>query len=141
MTKQEMLLSAPVTITMKASLNSTLDTPWCAYYNNETKKWEEDGLAIVTVSPREPSAEEGDDLEVYISCLSYHLSDFAVSTTDSDGIFAPVALVRWWSERPISPGPKSIVYQIQNEPEFIVFSYGRTRLDVYMLAPGNSPLA
>ena len=80
---------------MKASLNSTSDTPWCAYYNNETREWQEDGLLVAAVSPATlGEEEEGEALEADISCLSYHLSDFAVSATDSDGVFAPVELVR-----------------------------------------------
>lgn len=87
-------MTAPVTITMKTSLNSALDTPWCAYYNNETRAWEDDGLAVVAASSGTPSAGEDNDLEVDITCLSYHLSDFVASTTDADGVFAPVELVR-----------------------------------------------
>ncbi|CAM9102892.1 unnamed protein product [Laminaria digitata] len=85
-------LTAPVTITTRASLNSALDTPWCAYYNNDTRQWEEDGLVIAEVSPRALSEGGSDGLEIEISCLTYHLSDFAVSTTGSDGVFAPVEL-------------------------------------------------
>ena len=79
---------------MKVSLNSTSDTPWCAYYNNETREWEDDGLVIAAVFPWAVGEGESDALGADISCLSYHLSDFAVSTTGSDGVFAPVELVR-----------------------------------------------
>ena len=79
---------------MKALLNSTSDMPWCAYYNNETRGWVEDGLVIAAVSPVTLGEGASDGLELQVSCLSYHLSDFAVSTTGSDGVFTPVELVK-----------------------------------------------
>lgn len=86
-------MAAPVTITMKASLTSSSDVPWCAYYNKATGEWESDGLVIESVSAQVSGATESDGLNVDLSCVYYHLSDFTVSTTEADGIFNPVELV------------------------------------------------
>lgn len=83
-----------MTITMEASLTSSLDVPWCAYYNDETGAWDADGLVIESVSAQASTVAGSDALNVKLSCTSYHLSDFAVSTTDFEGVFTPVELVR-----------------------------------------------
>lgn len=86
---QEIALEAPLTISMTATMTSALVSPWCAYYNEETEEWEADGLTIASVSA--PTADGG----VEISCMSYHLSDFGVSTTEyEEADFAEVDLVR-----------------------------------------------
>lgn len=81
-------------ITMKASLTTSSDVPWCAYYNEATEKWDDDGLVIESVYAQASGEAESDSLQVDLSCVSYHLSDFAVSTTEAEGIFTPVKLVR-----------------------------------------------
>lgn len=72
-----------MTITMTATMTSASESPWCAYYNEETEEWEAGGLAVASVSSQ--SADGG----VELSCVSYHLSDFGVSTTEyEEGGFA-----------------------------------------------------
>lgn len=91
---QDIPLTAPAAITMTASLTSASVIPWCAYYNQETAGWEADGLVIGSASVQASDASDSNSSDVEVLCLSYHLSDFAVSTADSDGIFAPVDVVR-----------------------------------------------
>lgn len=79
---------------MKASLFSESDVPWCAYYNEVAAKWDADGLIIASAAAQLPETEENGTLEVTLSCTSYHLSDFAVSTTEADVLLVPVDLVR-----------------------------------------------
>lgn len=79
---------------MKAWPTSASEIPWCAYYNEETSEWEADGLVVESVSVQVADASESNGSEVDVSCTSYHLSDFAVSTAQSDGVFAPIELVR-----------------------------------------------
>lgn len=96
--KQDIVLLAPATITMTARLTSASETPWCAYYNVETAEWEADGLVVESASVHMADASDGSRSEVEVSCTSYHLSDFAVSTTQSDGVFTPIELVRRLNE-------------------------------------------
>ena len=80
---------------MQASLTSASATPWCAYYDPVTTEWKSNGLVIGSTSAQQVSdASESNSSEVEVSRIPYHLSDFAVSTTDSDRVFVPIELVR-----------------------------------------------
>lgn len=88
---QDIPLAAPVTMMMRASVASTEDIPSCSYYNEETDLWDSNGLAIDSIE--ELSVGEEGEVDVEVVCLSFHLSDFTVTTTEVEPVFQPVTLV------------------------------------------------
>eukprot|EP00903_Cladosiphon_okamuranus_P012876 g12026.t1 len=87
---EDVPLAAPVTMLMRASVASTEEIPSCSYYNEETGFWESSGLVIDSI--QELSVGESGDADVLVSCLTFHLSDFTVTTTEVEPIFQPIAL-------------------------------------------------
>lgn len=88
----------PVRITMEtsapsASPHSDGDIPSCSYYDEGAGGWDVAGLATesVTVFPSGDSDQGG---AVNLTCLSFHLSDFTVSSDVVHAAFTPVSLVR-----------------------------------------------
>lgn len=79
---------------MRSSVASGNHVPSCSFYDEDTGVWKSDGLVVESVSAKGAGGGEGLGSEVNISCISYHLSDFAVSTTQPESVFAPVKLVR-----------------------------------------------
>ena len=88
---QDIPLAAPVTMLMRASIAPTEDIPSCSYYNEENGLWDSSGLAIYSV--QELSVAEGGDVDVEVSCSTFHLSDFTATTTEVEPVFQPVTLV------------------------------------------------
>lgn len=76
---------------MRASVFSIAELPSCSYFNEETGLWDTSGLVLDSISKL--SVGEDGEVDIQISCLSFHLSDFTVTTTDVDPVFQPVTLV------------------------------------------------
>lgn len=97
-TMQDILLSAPVQMTMRASVAATSsNTPLCAYYNETTGSWEEDGLVTGGATVSTSNAAGLRDLNV--TCWSFHFSDFTILADEVGAGFEPVELVRTRSSR------------------------------------------
>ncbi|CAN0192654.1 unnamed protein product, partial [Ectocarpus sp. 13 AM-2016] len=88
---EDIPLSAPVQMTMRASVATTSSsTPLCAYYNENTGRWEEDGLVAEGVTMSTSKTAGLRDLNV--TCWSFHLSDFTIIAEDIGASFEPVEL-------------------------------------------------
>lgn len=86
---------APVQITMVASIAAAQISgafPSCSYFNEDVGAWDAAGLA--TESMTVLSSGDGAGVDVNLTCLSFHLSDFTVSTDGLEAAFRPVSLVR-----------------------------------------------
>ncbi len=88
---QDIPLASPVSLTMRAVVSSTGDVPFCLFYNEDTTSWESSGLVIDSVT--ELSQTVSGAVDVLISCASFHLSDFSVTSTEVEPVFQPVSLV------------------------------------------------
>lgn len=93
--EQDIALSAPVRMTLRASATVASNlVPSCVYYNEGTGSWDTAGLAMDSIATW---MDEGDDgngwMDVNVTCLSLHLSDFTISSDDVDAAFRPVTLV------------------------------------------------
>ncbi|CBJ26948.1 conserved unknown protein [Ectocarpus siliculosus] len=87
---EDIALAGPVQLTMRASMTSSALLPSCSYYNEETGLWDSEGLAIGAVAV---PIDAGDSaLDVLVSCVTFHLSDFGVATTEIETVFQPVTL-------------------------------------------------
>lgn len=84
-------LAAPVVMTMEASLTSEAHLPSCSYFNEANDRWGSEGLALNSVTVRSDGGVGTVDVDV--SCASFHLSDFTVTTEEVEPIFQPVTLV------------------------------------------------
>lgn len=83
-------------MTLRASVAAASEiVPSCSYYNEGIGSWDSEGLATDSIAV---SVDEGDDgdgrIEVNVTCISFHLSDFTITADDIDGAFRPVTLVR-----------------------------------------------
>ncbi|CAM9247691.1 unnamed protein product, partial [Ectocarpus sp. 12 AP-2014] len=90
---EDITLSAPVRMTMRASMATTSsNSPSCAYYNEITGLWDEDGLVTeAAITPMDESNAAGlTDLNV--TCWSFHLSDFTISADEVGSSFQHVDL-------------------------------------------------
>ncbi|CBJ29758.1 hypothetical protein Esi_0160_0064 [Ectocarpus siliculosus] len=86
---EDIALAGPVQLTMRASMTSSALLPSCSYYNEETGLWDSEGLAIGAVAV---PIDAGDSaLDVLVSCVTFHLSDFGVATTEIETVFQPGA--------------------------------------------------
>lgn len=93
---QDVALSAPARMTMRASVDSPArNIPSCSYYNEEIGSWDESGLVTesMAVSAGESFEAQGQS-DVIFTCFSFHLSDFTVSSMEMEASFRPVDLVR-----------------------------------------------
>eukprot|EP00903_Cladosiphon_okamuranus_P018201 g16743.t2 len=91
---EEIVLSAPVRMTLRASAAvASKVVPSCVYFNENAGSWDTAGLATDSIAI---SMDEGDDgngrVNVIVSCLSFHLSDFTISSDEVDAAFRPVTL-------------------------------------------------
>lgn len=76
---------------MKASVAPEAQLPSCSFFNENTERWESEGLVLESATVL---SNEGDGATSYdVSCVSFHLSDFSVTTTEVEAIFQPVTLV------------------------------------------------
>ncbi|CAN0146525.1 unnamed protein product [Pylaiella littoralis] len=83
-------LAAPVAMTMKASVTSEAQLPACSFFNEDTNRWDSEGLALDSATM---SSHEGNGVIDYdVSCVSFHLSYFTVTTTEVEPVFQPVTL-------------------------------------------------
>ncbi|CAB1100232.1 unnamed protein product [Ectocarpus sp. CCAP 1310/34] len=87
---EDIALAGPVQLTMRASMASTAQLPSCLYYNEETGRWDSEGLAIGAVAV--PTNAGDSAVDVLVSCVTFHLSDFGVATTEIEPVFQPVTL-------------------------------------------------
>lgn len=97
---QDAPLLAPVRITMRASASSASGEdsiiPTCSYYNEGAGSWNTAGLATESMTVSSPSSSgggQGGGVDVNLTCLSFHLSEFTVSTEEIEAAFRPVSLV------------------------------------------------
>lgn len=85
-------------MTMKGSMGSTLPTlPSCVYYDDDAGDWDTAGLATgaSVISVDELSGENVPaGANVTVTCVSFHLSDFTITTDEVDAAFRPIELVR-----------------------------------------------
>ncbi|CAM9699138.1 unnamed protein product [Ectocarpus sp. 12 AP-2014] len=87
---EDIALTGPVQLTMRASMASTAQLPSCSYYNEDTGRWDSEGLAIGAVAV--PTNAGDSAVDVLVSCVTFHLSDFGVATTEVEPVFQPVTL-------------------------------------------------
>ncbi|CAM9178731.1 unnamed protein product [Ectocarpus fasciculatus] len=90
---EDIALSAPVRMTMRASIATTSsNSPSCVYYNEITGLWDEDGLVTeAAITPMDKS--NGAELmNSNITCWSFHLSDFTISADEVRSGFQNVDL-------------------------------------------------
>ncbi|CAM9236501.1 unnamed protein product [Ectocarpus fasciculatus] len=87
---EDIALAGPVQLTMRASMTSSAQLPSCSYYNEETGRWDSEGLAIDSVTV--PTDAGDNEADVLVSCVTFHLSDFGVGTTEIEPVFQPVTL-------------------------------------------------
>lgn len=82
-------------LSMRASTPSVSHVASCSHFNESSASWGHDGVAIDSMTTAGGSGQSADSqVVIQISCVSYHLSEFAVSTSDDEHIFAPVDVVR-----------------------------------------------
>jgi len=75
--------------------------PSCNYYDEETGRWDSAGLAIEAMETvLTPPAATGEavagvdgHVDIVLTCLSFHLSDFTLSADEVDAAFRTVSLV------------------------------------------------
>lgn len=77
---------------MEASVVSEL--PSCSYYNKVSGHWDPAGLVLDAITVLSEEGGAGAATDVHVSCVSFHLSDFSVTTTAVEPVFQPVTLVR-----------------------------------------------
>lgn len=79
---------------MRASMVTTSsNSPSCAYYNEVTGLWDEDGLVTeAAITPMDESNAAG-LMDLNVTCWSFHLSDFAISADEVGSGFQQVDLV------------------------------------------------
>lgn len=77
---------------MEAAVASEL--PSCSYFDEDSGLWDSTGLALDSVTVLSGEDAEGTAVDVHVSCISFHLSDFSVTTTDVEAVFQPVTIVR-----------------------------------------------
>ncbi|CAM9232606.1 unnamed protein product [Ectocarpus sp. 6 AP-2014] len=87
---EDIALAGPVQLTMRASMTSSAQLPSCSYYNEDTGRWDSEGLAVGAVAVLTDAADSA--VDVLVSCVTFHLSDFGVATTDVEPVFQPVTL-------------------------------------------------
>ncbi|CAM9229815.1 unnamed protein product, partial [Ectocarpus fasciculatus] len=87
---EDIALAGPVQLAMRASMTSSAQLPSCSYYNEETGRWDSEGLAIDSVTV--PTDAGDNEADVLVSCVTFHLSDFGVGTTEIEPVFQPVTL-------------------------------------------------
>ncbi|CAM9766978.1 unnamed protein product, partial [Ectocarpus sp. 12 AP-2014] len=87
---EDIALAGPVQLTMRASMTSSAQLPSCSYYNEDTGRWDSEGLAIGAVAVPTDAADGA--VDVLVSCVTFHLSDFGVATTEIEPVFQPVTL-------------------------------------------------
>ncbi|CAM9232454.1 unnamed protein product [Ectocarpus sp. 6 AP-2014] len=87
---EDIALAGPVQLTMRASMTSSAQLPSCSYYNEDTGRWDSEGLAIGAVAV--PTDAGDSAVDVLVSCVTFHLSDFGVATTEVEPVFQPVTL-------------------------------------------------
>ncbi|CBJ26947.1 conserved unknown protein [Ectocarpus siliculosus] len=87
---EDIALAGPVQLTMRASMTSSAQLPSCSYYNEDTGLWDSEGLAIGAVAVLTDAADSA--VDVLVSCVTFHLSDFGVATTEVEPVFQPVTL-------------------------------------------------
>ncbi|CAM9419179.1 unnamed protein product [Pylaiella littoralis] len=87
---EQIPLAAPVAMTMKASVTSEAQVPSCSFFDENTGRWDSEGLALDSITML--SHGENGVIDYDVSCVSFHLSYFTVSTTEVEPIFQPVKL-------------------------------------------------
>lgn len=90
------MLSAPARMTLRASVAAASTVvPSCVYYNVDTGSWDTAGIATESIAISMDEGDEGNRrVDVNVTCTSFHLSDFTISSDDVDAAFRPVMLVR-----------------------------------------------
>ena len=69
--------------------------PSCVYFNEDTGSWDTAGLVMGSIAISLDEADDGNGwMDVNVTCLSLHLSDFTISSDEVDAAFRPVTLVR-----------------------------------------------
>lgn len=95
--EQEIVLTAPVRMRLRTSATVASNVvPSCVYYNENAGSWDTAGLATDSIAI---SMDEGDDdgscrVNVNVSCLAFHSSDYTISSDEFDAAFRPVMLAR-----------------------------------------------
>ncbi|CAM9462230.1 unnamed protein product [Ectocarpus sp. 4 AP-2014] len=90
---QDIALSAPIRMTMRASMATTSsNSPSCAYYNEVTGLWDEDGLVTEAATTPMDEGHAAGLTDLNVSCWSFHLSDFTISADEVDSGFQHVDL-------------------------------------------------
>lgn len=108
---QDIPLSAPVAMTMKASVASEEEQlPSCSFFNENTGSWESEGLILDSLTVLSNGG--GGGISYDVSCMSFHLSDFTVTTTEIEPVFQPVTLVS--------------KFRLNAPIPFLAFCYGRS---------------
>ncbi|CAM9718087.1 unnamed protein product [Ectocarpus sp. 4 AP-2014] len=87
---EDIALAGPVQLTMRASMTSSAQLPSCSYYNENTGRWDSEGLAIGAVVV--PTDAGDGAVDVLVSCVTFHLSDFGVAATEVEPVFQPATL-------------------------------------------------
>eukprot|EP00752_Nemacystus_decipiens_P006049 g5460.t1 len=90
----DIALSAPARMTLKASA-ATASTvmPSCVYYNEESGSWDTAGLVMDSIATLTDQGNDGNGwVDMNVTCLSFHLSDFTISSDEIDAAFRPVTL-------------------------------------------------
>lgn len=77
---------------MEAVVASEAELPSCSYYDEDIGRWDSSGLVVESVTELSTGAIGA--VDVLVSCVSFHLSDFTVATTEAEAVFQPVPLVR-----------------------------------------------
>ena len=77
---------------MEAVVASQAELPSCSYYDEDIGRWDSSGLVVESVTELSTGAIGA--VDVLVSCVSFHLSDFTVATTEAEAVFQPVPLVR-----------------------------------------------
>ncbi|CAM9342946.1 unnamed protein product, partial [Ectocarpus sp. 12 AP-2014] len=90
---QDIALSAPIRMTMRASMATTSsNSPSCAYYNEATGLWDEDGLVTEAAKTPMDAGHAAGLTDLNVSCWSFHLSDFTISADEVGSSFQHVDL-------------------------------------------------
>ncbi|CAB1100229.1 unnamed protein product [Ectocarpus sp. CCAP 1310/34] len=90
---EDITLSAPVRMTMRASMATTSSkSPSCAYYNELTGLWDEDGLVTEAAITPIDESNAGGLTDLNVTCWSFHLSDFTISADEVGSGFQHVDL-------------------------------------------------
>ncbi|CAM9220320.1 unnamed protein product [Ectocarpus sp. 12 AP-2014] len=90
---QDIALSAPIRKTMRASMATlSSSSPSCAYYNENTGLWDQDGLATEAATTPIDEGHAAGLTDLNVSCWSFHLSDFTISADEVGSSFQHVEL-------------------------------------------------